>query len=358
MRVVGRLVPRRSRVAHTDALRSWTERAGWIVELRSGGFVGRGEASPLPGYSRDDQDTCRAELDGCWARLDGLTVDAPIRATLRDGVAASGVRSAAAVFAVETALLDLVARARGLPAWTVLRGDAHATSIPLSAIAEGGTAEELAACAARAAERGLGVIKIKVGGPEAADRDPPRLAAVRARVSSNVALRLDANQTLRGDDLQERLAALAGFGIELIEEPSTAAAALALRRSPIALALDESLMDDHWRDHLEAAAARGTYRAVVLKPMALGGFDRCLAIAEAADAAGLAAIVTHVFDGPIGSAAAACLALAIPGRVLPCGLDAHGRLERPIAALSATHVVPFAAEGLGLDGSAVEESAS
>jgi L-alanine-DL-glutamate epimerase-like enolase superfamily enzyme len=104
-----------------------------------------------------------------------------------------------------------------------------------------------------------------------------------------------------------------------------------------------------------AATATGSLAAVVLKPMTLGGFDRCLTIAEAAHAAGLAVIVTHVFDGPIGSAAAACLALAIRGVTMPCGLDAHERLEHPVSAINQTHIVPFNAHGLGVDAATYDE---
>jgi hypothetical protein len=79
-------------------------------------------------------------------------------------------------------------------------------------------------------------------------------------------------------------------------------------------------------------------------------------VAEAAHTAGLAVIVTHVFDGPIGSAAAACLALAVRGKTMPCGLDAHGRLEHPIAAIDQTHIQPFKAHGLGVDAVAYDET--
>lgn len=345
----GELVRRHARVAHSNARRSWSEREGVVLALRARRLTGVGEGSPLPGYSRDDLARCAAELEGCWERLPEIDPDEDVRATLRQAVAAAGVGSAAAVFALETAVLDLVSRARGRPAWAVLRGSDDARRVPLSALAEGATAEDLAASAERARERGLGVVKIKVGGPDAATRDPPRLEAVRARVGDAMGLRLDANQTLPAGTLASSLARLAAFGPELLEEPTTPEHQGALGASPVRLALDESLMLDGWRERIGAAARLGTYSAVVLKPMALGGFDRCLAMAELAAELGLAVIVTHVFDGPIGTAAAACLALSVRGRVLPCGLDGHGRLEQPVVAIDDTHVVPYDAPGLGVE---------
>ncbi len=336
-----------ARVSHSNAQRSWSQREGILLTLRAGGLVGVGEASPLPGYSRDDLATCLAELEACWARLPELEVDADVRTTFRVATAAAGIRSAAAVFALETALLDLVARARGRPAWAVLRGDDDASPIPLSALAEGATPDDVAAAAERARARGIGVVKVKVGGADAATRDPARLGAIRARVGNTIALRLDANQSLALEDLPATLERLAAFEPELLEEPTRPEHLGELRASPIPLALDESLMLEGWRERIAQAAALGTHGALVLKPMALGGFDRCLAMAEAGTASGLSVIVTHVFDGAIGTAAAACLALAVKGRVRPCGLDAHGRLERNVAAISATHVVPFEVAGLG-----------
>lgn len=344
----GSLVRRHARVSHANALHRWTEREGLVLQLRAGAAVGIGEASPLPGYSLDDLATCQTELERCWERLPDIDVGAPIVETLRRAVALAGAQAPAAVFALETAVLDLVSRARERPAWAVLRGDDEASPIALSALAEGDTPDELAAAAERALARGIRVVKVKVGGADTETRDPPRLEAIRARVGDALALRLDANQALPVERLAEALAALAAFAPELLEEPARPQDLSDLRWTPIPLAMDESLMLEGWRGRILLAAERGTHAAVVLKPMALGGFDRCLAIAEAARAARLAVIVTHVFDGPVGTAAAACLALAVRGPVLPCGLDAHGRLDEPIAAISATHVVPFAAAGLGV----------
>lgn len=352
----GRIVRRFARVAHANARTTWTEREGAVIELRAGTFTGVGEASPLPGYSADDLATCIAELEGCWTRLSPIHVDAPVRTTLREAVAEAGVRSPAAIFALESALLDLVSRARGCPAWVALRGDDRAAAIPLSALAEGSTPEALADAAERASLRGIRVVKIKVGGPDGLVRDPPRLAAVRARLGDRIGLRLDANQTLSAERLHESLHALAAFGPELLEEPALLDGTIDVRQSPIRLALDESLMTASWPERLAAATSTGAYAAVVLKPMTLGGFERSLTIADAATAAGLSIIVTHVFDGPVGSAAAACLALAIRGEMMPCGLDAHGRLERPIAAIEETHIVPFTAHGLGIDAVLYDEA--
>jgi L-alanine-DL-glutamate epimerase-like enolase superfamily enzyme len=185
-------------------------------------------------------------------------------------------------------------------------------------------------------------VKVKVGGERAIARDVPRLAAVRERIGTDVRLRLDANQSLAASELAPALDAYARFGVELIEEPATPELVTALGASPIPIALDESLADDGWEERLATCAA------VVLKPMALGGLARCLAIADAAHAAGAAVIVTHLFDGPVAAASAACLALAVRGRVLPCGLDVNERLGGAVLAIGDAHVTPLDVPGIGV----------
>jgi L-alanine-DL-glutamate epimerase-like enolase superfamily enzyme len=89
----------------------------------------------------------------------------------------------------------------------------------------------------------------------------------------------------------------------------------------------------------------------VLKPTLLGGFAVCLRIAREAAARGLAASVTHTFDGPVALAAAAELASALPARVLACGLDRHAGLgawpDVAIAQLGDAHAGSANLPGLG-----------
>ncbi len=346
----GRLVRRSAPISHRDARNAWTQREGVVLELQCGALRGAGEASPLPGFSADDLATCVSELEGCWERLAAVDVDADadIADILRDGAARAGARSPAAVFAVETALLDVVSRARRAPAWAVLRGDDRAAEIPLSALIDGPTPAALAEAAQRAHGRGIRVVKVKIGGPQGIAHDVERLKAVRERLGDAVALRLDANGMLKRDGLEETLHALAALAPELLEEPTAPEHMFAVAPSPVPLAMDESLLLEGWDARIRKAAALHTHVAVVLKPMVLGGFLRSLAIAEAAAAAGLGVLVTHVFDGSIGSTAAACLALAVRGRVFPCGLDAHGRFDELPTGLTASHVMPYAAYGLGV----------
>jgi L-alanine-DL-glutamate epimerase-like enolase superfamily enzyme len=65
----------------------------------------------------------------------------------------------------------------------------------------------------------------------------------------------------------------------------------------------------------------------VLKPAVLGGVQETMQLIAQARAAGIATVITHLFDGPVGLAAACEIALANSNDVLACGLDRHAGLD-------------------------------
>lgn len=293
----------RWRLEPGGAARGLTRREAVIVEVtRPSGAIGYGEAAPL---------------------APGDSIGTVLRALEDPRVASPSAR-----FALETAELDALARERGVPLAAVL-GDPVA-ALPCAVVLDDAVATT-APC-----------IKIKVGPGGDLDR-------VRAIAAANphATLRLDANRTWPRDTVHARLAALADLPIELVEEPCTDARTLG--PLPLPLALDESLVE-----HAGLAHAA----AVVLKPTLLGGFAACRALAARARAAGLAAIVTHGLEGPIGTAACAALALALGGD-RAAGLAAHPALdawELPVPQLAGDRVRLVDAPGLGIDIAALEDA--
>ena len=95
---------------------------------------------------------------------------------------------------------------------------------------------------------------------------------------------------------------------------------------PCRLALDESLIE-LGRDELERALESSQLAALVLKPTLLGGFARCFELATAARRHGVAPVISHTLEGPIGFAACVELARAI-GADVPVGLAPHPALEQ------------------------------
>lgn len=342
-------------IAGTGAARGRGERAAVLVEVRSDrGAIGLGEAAPLPGMSPDTLEDAERAI-AAFARLAG--VELADREAARLLVAATTAPPAAR-FALETALLDALAREHGISLAALLRApgrgpatpgrspsaDSHVGAVPRAPLA---TVVDDPDAARRAFAAGIRCFKIKLG----ADDPPERVRAIAA-AAPGAALRIDANRSWPPAEVLDRLAALAALPIEYVEEPCLDAHRLLAGALPCRLALDESLVELS-ADAVAAALRSSALAAVILKPALLGGLSACLELAAQAHACGVAAVASHALEGPIGTAACAELALALavdqaPG--LAAGLAPHPALagwRLPVAQLAADHVHPAAAPGLG-----------
>ena len=102
-----------------------------------------------------------------------------------------------------------------------------------------------------------------------------------------------------------------------VEQPVPAALLPDLGPAAVPWAADESLLLPGMAERLARAPGCAAF---ILKPAALGGLDRALAIASIGAAAGIDLVVTHFVDGPVlAIAAAAELARAYRGRRSPAG---------------------------------------
>jgi L-alanine-DL-glutamate epimerase-like enolase superfamily enzyme len=214
-----------------------------------------------------------------------------------------------AVAAVDLALWDLEARRTGVPL-AVRLGAAPGAGVPLSATIAAIDRAGAAAEAAAAVHEGLRCLKLKVGVGD----DAGRLAAVRATVGREVALRIDANGAWSVPEAAASIAALAPVGLELVEEPVHGLDALrAVReRVDVPVVMDETAA-------LPGAPGSGAADGVCLKLAACGGITGLLAAAEAARAAGSFVYVGSTYDGPVGIAAGRAAAAALQPTP-PCGL--------------------------------------
>jgi L-alanine-DL-glutamate epimerase-like enolase superfamily enzyme len=224
--------------------------------------------------------------------------------------------SAAARHAIELALLDLVASARGVPLRVLLSADARAR-VRASALIAGDDAAEAVA-------RGFNTLKLKVGG-QSLETDLERVKAIRASVGRGPRLRIDPNGAWSEPEAIRSLQALARFDLELCEQPVLDPDAMLRVRGEVRvpIAADESLALPSWRH----ALAAGNVDVLVLKPMVLGGVLPALDIAREAHHHEVGAYVTSSIDGEIARAGAAHLAAAIPQTAWAHGL-ATGELLR------------------------------
>ncbi len=283
------------------------------------GVTGWGEAAPLPGYDGVGLDDVRTALEDCRPVLaDGD--DAPLPELLAACARVAVLPQALA--AVDLALWDLAGRRAGAPVWQLLGADAPrevAVNATIAAPDRAGAAT--AAADARAA--GFGTVKVKVGSGD----DAGRLAAVRATVGPEVAIRLDANGAWSVPEAIAALGALVPVGIELCEEPVHGLEALAAVADAVAvpIALDESAREP-------GALERRAADAACLKVASAGGISGLLGAARRARAAGYEVYLASTLDGPLGIAAALHAAAVIaPDRA--CGLATLGLFAAPPAGL-------------------------
>ncbi len=168
-----------------------------------------------------------------------------------------------------------------------------------------------------------GVVKLKVGRLPVLE-EVARVGMAMARFPGAM-FRLDANGAW---SLEEALAfaqAVPPERVAFIEEPLRDAAGYEQfdAASPVGYALDESLVR-------QAPVFRPGLKALVIKPMALGGLRVALDLIALAYRHGRYAVVSSVFESGVGVRQLAALAAArTPG--VPAGLDTYAWLDDDVA---------------------------
>jgi o-succinylbenzoate synthase len=266
-----------------------------LVRLHAGGLVGLGEAAPLALRGGNTLAEIAADLDRCRHVLVGARVEHDPGAQAEEMVGHGA--SAQARLAVELACLDLLTKARGLPLHELFgeRGQPVRCNATLVA----GAADQVAAKAREWAGRGFDTFKLKCG----VDGDVEQVRAVRDAVPEGARIRVDANGTWSVDEAAARLDAMGP--LELAEQPvATLAHMRALReRTKTKLAADESVVTV-----ADARAAAAVCDAATVKLAKVGSVRTAFAIASE-----LPVYLSSALDGPVGIAAAAHVALALPG---------------------------------------------
>jgi L-alanine-DL-glutamate epimerase-like enolase superfamily enzyme len=296
---------------------SFGERRGVLLELRDAdGSLAFGEASPLPGFSPETlEDVIDRVSRFSWASL----------AVPMDLGAVVGERSLA--FAIESALLSLGALRAGCSIAFWLSGE-DPPPIPCSVLAGSLSDGQLLERASQAISRGATSIKVKANAVEARS-SRARLFELRERVGPRAEIRVDFNGTLAvlsESEMMDLFAALAQLNVAFVEEPVSGPALGALGKLAVPWFADESLVDAGQRDVLLLGSA---VAGVVLKPSLLGLFG-AWNLALQASKRGIGVVVTHAFEGGVGLAAVAELALAVstlPTSRAP-GIDRHAALSR------------------------------
>jgi o-succinylbenzoate synthase len=221
----------------------------------------------------------------------------------------------------EMAFLDLEGRRLGVPL-----AEPRSSRVAVNFTLAGATPEAVADSGAQAAARGYDCFKLKVG---LAD-DEARVAAVRDAIGSDALLRLDANGAWSVERALERIARLAPYGVEFVEQPCATLAELAAvrRATDVRIAADESVQS---AADVIAAAEAGACDVIAVKLAPMGGLSAARAAIEAARGSGIEPYVSSTLDGPWGIAASLQLASA-EDIELHCGLATLELFDASLAA--------------------------
>jgi L-alanine-DL-glutamate epimerase-like enolase superfamily enzyme len=303
---------------------------GVLVRVRAdSGAFGVAEAPPRPTiYGETRASIATAVRDLLAPRLIGRPLEdlAGARRTL---TFLAGNQTAKG--ALDMALHDALARERGVTLPELL--GASASEIEVSYIL--GLADRDAALAeARwVVDRGVRVLKVKIGGETGSDLD--LIDALRAELGPGVRLYVDANETLDPATAAVALARLARAGVLWAEEPlpiERVREREALRaRQVMPIIADDSTFS--LRD-LRRELALDTFDVLNLKP-ARTGYQESRDMLELARSRGKGAMVGSQASTTLGTARAAAFA-ALPGVDHPCELSFFLKcdaeiVERPLA---------------------------
>ncbi|MBN2716864.1 MAG: hypothetical protein JXX14_13515 [Deltaproteobacteria bacterium] len=279
------------------------------------GCTGIGEASPLPGYSPDTAALCHGALSELLPRIMNRQVLGI--SDIESTCALVPKDAPAARFALETALLDLFAQSKNAPLWSLFVNSE--TPIEVNGLLSDNETE---ATAQNLFDTGIRVFKMKIGTPNQFPKELDSLVRLRKTFGNEIAIRLDANSTLAGPDLLQKLNRLSAFDPEYIEEPFPLSQQLP-DHLPVPFAVDESLVEIN--DH-QKIAVHPQCRAFVLKPTLLGGFFNVLKLARIANQCSCEAVVTHCHESLPGFLATIHLSIAVKSRTA-CGLYPHAALR-------------------------------
>ncbi len=294
----------------------WLHREAWLIRVVDGdGRAGVGEAVLEPATGEVAETALAALLrDAAFEATAG-------RLPTLEELEARGAPGRALRAAIDAALLDLAAPGPGV--LTAPGGP----GVPVNGTIGFAGPNAGAEAAMQAVEAGFTTLKLKAGAERETDVLVARVRAIRTAVGPNVRLRLDVNGAWDLATAEERLEAIARFGIEYVEQPLPAADVQGMaelrRRVGVPIAADEAAESI---GAVRALLAADAADVLVVKPVRVGGPVAVAEIAARAADRGVPVVVSTLFETGVGAAAALAAAAALPsvtGALVPGSL-AHG----------------------------------
>ena len=264
-----------------------------VVQVSAGGITGYGEAQPQDRYGESVQ-SASAFLDGAGE----LPGDDPFALEEIGGRLAARPGEMAAKAALDAALHDLCGKIAGLPVSRLL--GLPRAGPPTSWTIWLGDPDDMARRAEQV--RGFERLKLKLGGRDGLDVE--RVRGVRS--VTGLPLMVDVNEYWDVDEAIENVGALAGLGVEYVEQPLPAGDPGGPRlkaASKLPIYVDE---DCHTLADVAACADRA--HGVNIKLAKSGGIREAIRIAHAARALGLGVMLGCMIESGLGIAAGCAVA--------------------------------------------------
>ncbi|MDH7461553.1 dipeptide epimerase [Chitinophagaceae bacterium 26-R-25] len=227
----------------------------FIKAYTSENIVGVGECSAFPMIVGETQETCfvmAKDFAQLWKNKDALDIQARM-----SELHAFTAYNATIKSAFDMVLYDIAAKHAGKPLYSLLNPNAKQKEMITDLTIGIDTPENMAAKAKEFIERGVQIIKIKLGKHPAEDVE--RVKQIREAVHPSTTLRVDANQGWSYADAEFALNEISRFDIEFCEQPmrrhhDPVLPELVLN-SPVKLMADESVFDHHDAKRLIATKA-------------------------------------------------------------------------------------------------------
>ena len=271
----------------------------------SDGITGVGECSAFPMITGETQATCY-EMAKDFAAIWKGKPAGQIRERLEElDLFTAGNYTAKSAF--DLALYDIAAKAAGQPLYRFLGGQHKRIESDLTIGI--GTPEKMAVQAVEFKEKGVRIIKVKLG-KNAAD-DIERIRQIRQAIGDDIKLRIDANQGWNYTDAVFALTALGAFDIEFCEQPmrkwNDELLPQLCRLSPIPIMADESVFTHHDASRIIQNKA---CRYINIKFVKSGGIQEATLINQVAEQNNIACMMGGMLESRLALTAKVHFAMA------------------------------------------------
>lgn len=217
------------------------------------GLTGVGECSAFPMIAGETQATCfemAKDFAALWKGKDAAALEDRLAELHLFTAFNATIKSA-----FDMALYDLAAKAAGLPLYKYLGGRQKEPETDLTIGID--TPSNMAATAREFVQKGVRIIKIKLG--KNAREDVERVRLIREAAGTDILLRIDANQGWSYEDALYALQAMGQYNIQFCEQPmrywdDDKLPAL-VKSSPVKIMADESVFDHYDAERLIKAQA-------------------------------------------------------------------------------------------------------